>query len=143
MADRTVKAAAFGQMPHDAIGVIHALAARVVQRFARIVFFIAVPGHLGHGRERIREVVQEACGHWYHLALGWCIRREGIDVGRYCESVMTGRGFFPTANAISRRIVERVRFAICGPRRMSIVVRGARPPSDTGPLQDSVASARL
>ena len=48
---------------------------------------------------------------------------------------MTGRGFFPTANAISRRIVERVRFAICGPRRMSIVVRGARPPSDTGPLQ--------
>ena len=54
MADRTVEAAAFGQMPHDAIGVIHALAARVVQRFARIVFFIAVPGHLGHGRENLR-----------------------------------------------------------------------------------------
>jgi hypothetical protein len=63
-----VEAAALGEVAHDAVGVIHRLAACVVERLAGVMFLVAEVGDFRDGCERIGEVVEQPRSHRDALA---------------------------------------------------------------------------
>jgi hypothetical protein len=88
--DVAVKPATVDEVADDAVRMIHALAARMMQRLAGIVFLVAFERNLRNRRERVREVVDKARTHGNRLArraVGWEITFHYAPATSVCADI--------------------------------------------------------